>query len=363
MKHTPLHQAHLDLGAKMVDFGGFHMPVTYPAGVLAEHKAVRTNVGLFDVGHMGQLRLTGEQALDQLNYWFTNTFDTLASGRIRYAIMCQEDGGALDDLLVYKVSDTEYFIVVNASNIESDFEWLSSHITFDVELVNESDEWGLIAVQGPRTNELMSKVCQVEDLPQKYYSFVPAMQVAGVEMMVSQTGYTGEFGFELYIPAARTAEVWNALLEAGKEMGVEACGLGARDTLRLEAAMPLYGHELTKEISPVEADLMFAIKLNHDFIGVDALRAQVEHPVRKRVGLKVDGRGIVREDATLIDPQTNEEVGFTTSGTMAPYLGYALAMGMVDMEHAAPGTQLIAQVRSRAIECHVVELPFYKRSK
>ena len=359
-KKTPLYDAHVALGAKMQEFAGYEMPITYPKGITHEHMAVRERVGLFDVSHMGEIFLRGPEAKAQLNLLLSNSFTKLKPGRIRYTLMLNDEGTIIDDLIVYCYSEQEYLLVVNAANLEKDFEWLKNHITLNCELDNESAEYGLLALQGPKAKEVLSKVCDEDLLPEKYYSFVE-LDIHGISCMVSQTGYTGEFGYEVYCPDSAAQGIWDLLLKAGEEFGIEPCGLGARDTLRLEAAMPLYGHELTEEINPLEAGLQFAVKLDKDdFIGKDALVSAGE-PGRVRVGLVATSKGIVREGATLFDGE--KEVGFVTSGTLAPYLDKAIAMAYVEKAYAEPGQALQAQVRKRTVDVEVVELPFYSRKK
>ena len=366
-KRTPLYQTHVDLGGKMVSFGGFEMPVQYPAGVIKEHMAVREAVGIFDVSHMGELILEGPDALKEMNRVLTNDFTNMQVGRIRYSVICNEEGGCVDDLIAYKMNENVYMLVVNAANKDKDFEWIKSHLEGDVKFTDISDTVGQIAVQGPNSKPLMEKLLAMEVgngpdavLPEKYYWFSSHIKVAGVDCLISQTGYTGSFGYEIYTPADGVVTVWNALLEAGEEFGILPCGLGARDTLRLEAGMPLYGHEMNDEITPLEADLGFGVKMDKEFIGRAAMEAKGE-PKVARVGIKVTGRGIAREHCDIYLPGGSEKIGETTSGTHCPYMGYAVAMGYVPKENAAVGTALEIDVRGRKVEAEIVPLPFYKR--
>lgn len=358
---TPLYENHVALGGKIVDFAGYELPVQYPAGITLEHEAVRTKVGLFDVSHMGEFILEGPGALEQLNLWLTNAYDTLAVGKIRYSVMCDDSGGAIDDLIVYRLGEERYMIVVNAANREADFCWMTNHLTCECTLEDKSDEIALLALQGPLAGKVLSKIADPELLPEKYYSFTDEVDIHGVPCLVSQTGYTGEFGFEIYVPASAASGIWDLILKAGEEYEILPCGLGARDTLRLEAGMPLYGHELTRDITPVEAGLNFAVKLDKpDFIGKAGIEAKM--PItRTRVGLEVEGKGIVREDCPLYVGE--QQVGMSTSGTMSPHLRKAIAMGYVDIEHAQEGTVIMAEVRKKQVQCKVVALPFYKREK
>ena len=359
IKRTPLYEAHLRLGGKMVEFGGFEMPVQYPAGVIREHMAVRTACGLFDVSHMGEVLLEGPDAVKNLNRLLTNDFTKMEDGQARYSPMCNEQGGTVDDLIVYKRSDEHYFIVVNASNREKDVAWIQSHVSGSVTVTDVSESWGQIALQGPLAEKILLKLTDAENIPLKGYHACLDRTVAGVKCIVSRTGYTGSDGFELYVPASETEKLWFLLLEAGREEGLIPCGLGARDTLRLEASMPLYGHELSDTISPVTAGLGFFVKMNKpDFIGKDALAA-AGTPAQCRIGLKAVGRGIPREHQDVY--AGGRKIGETTSGTHCPYIGYPAAMAIVDRAYAEPGTRLEVDVRGRRVEVEVVKMPFYKK--
>ena len=352
---TPLYERHKALGGRMVPFGGFLMPVQYKAGILAEHKAVRSHVGIFDVSHMGEAVLEGRDALANLNHILTNRFDSLKTGSCRYTIMLYEDGGCVDDLIVYRLGEEKYFLVLNASNTVKDVEWLRGHISGDVTLTDISARTAQIAVQGPDAREFLAPLTDVEKLPKKYYTFEQDLTVAGVSCMVSRTGYTGEFGYELYMKAEEAGTVWDALVE----QGAQPCGLGARDTLRLEAGMPLYGHEINEKIDPLTAGLNFVVKMDKDFIGRDALAAKPA-PSVKRVGLKVTGKGVIREDQEVFIG--DEKIGQTTSGTFCPWLDVSCAMAYIDKGYAKPGTKVEVQVRRRRVECEVTKLPFYNRA-
>ena len=357
-RKTPLYEKHVALGGKMVPFAGYLLPVQYPAGVITEHLAVREKAGLFDVSHMGELVFTGADALANLNRLLTNDFTGMADGRVRYSVMCYDDGGAVDDLIVYKFPGDRYFVVVNASNREKDRKWMKSRLEGDVKLEDISDSVAQLALQGPSAEEILRRL--TGDIPEKYYTFVQG-RVCGEDCIISRTGYTGESGFEIYIANCAAEKLWDELLSAGKDYGLIPCGLGARDTLRLEAGMPLYGHELSESIDPLESGLGFGVKMaKEDFIGKSGLEKRMPLS-RKRVGLRVTGRGIVREGCALYCG--GEKVGDSTSGTYCPYLGYPAAMAMVDIPHSADGTALEADVRGRRVECEVVPLPFYKRTK
>jgi aminomethyltransferase len=332
------------------------MPVQYEQGVIKEHMAVRTAAGLFDVSHMGEVLLKGSDALRNLNYLLTNDFSDMASGQIRYAMMCNEAGGIIDDLIVYKMGTEEYMLVINASNRHKDIEWIKAHLFGEVTLDDISDQVALIALQGPLSEKML---CTLTDtLPEKNFTFLLKAHIQDIPCLISRSGYTGEVGFEVYLENQYAEKLFARLLDAGKDDGILPCGLGARDTLRLEASMPLYGHEMDETITPFEAGLGYAVKMDkEDFIGRTALVSKAA-PERRRIGLKVVGRGIVREDYEVFSG--GEQVGITTSGTHCPYLKGAYAMALVDQSCTAPGTMLEVDVRGRLIEAEVVPLPFYK---
>ena len=361
-KQTPLYEEHLRLGGKMVEFGGWELPVQYPAGIKAEHMAVREHGGLFDVSHMGEFRLLGDDAEAYLNHVLTNNFAGMADGRVRYSPMCNEEGGVIDDLLVCRERGDSYMIVVNAANTDKDFAWMHEQTKgFDVELRDVSADFALLALQGPAAEAVLRALVKEEDIPQKYYTVHFRVEVGGAMCILSRTGYTGEDGFEIFVPPAEAPALWNRLLEEGAALGILPCGLGARDTLRLEAAMPLYGHEMDEQITPMEAGLGMFVKMDKpDFIGRAALEKRGE-PERCRVGLRITGRGIAREQEEVL--QNGQPVGHTTSGTLCPYLNAAVAMALVRRDAAETGTELTVIVRDRPVEAEVVELPFYKRKK
>lgn len=354
---TPLYNCHVAQEGKIVPFAGYLLPVQYPTGVIAEHMAVRTKCGLFDVSHMGEVIYEGPDALANINKILTNDYTKMDIGRVRYSLMCYEDGGVVDDLLVYKMREDKYLIVVNAGNHYKDVAWMQDHIFGDVRFTDISDSVAQIALQGPAADAIIAKLTQ--DIPQKYYSFIDNVDIGGITALISQTGYTGEKGYEIYVAAADAPRMWQKLLAAGKDEGLVPCGLGARDTLRLEAAMPLYGHEMDETVSPLETGLDFAVKLNKEFIGRDALLAACE-PKRQRVGLKVLGRGIVREHQDVY--YQDQLIGHSTSGTHCPYLGGAYAMALVAANSVNIGDKVEVDVRGRRIEAEVVPLPFYKRA-
>lgn len=357
-KKTPLYDKHVAAGGKMVPFAGYLMPVQYGEGVIAEHTAVRQKAGMFDVSHMGELWLLGKGALETLQMLMTNDMDGMENGDCRYSPMCNEKGGVVDDLIVYKVDDETYLLVVNAGNHDKDVTWVNSHLLGDVRMENRSDATGQIALQGPEAEKILSKLVK-EPLPEKNYTFKPELEVDGRKCIVSRTGYTGEDGFEVYCKAEDTPALWDAMLAAGKDEGLIPCGLGARDTLRLEAGMPLYGHEMNEEITPYQAMLGFFVKMDKaDFIGKSALAAK---PAQRRVSLKMTSRGIARDGSKVL--KDGKEVGWVTSGTQLPSVGYAGAMAIIDEDCRAVGTALEVDVRGRTVEAEVVKTPFYKRDK
>ena len=358
-KKTPLFDWHAAHGGKIVPFAGFLLPVQYETGVIAEHEAVRGAAGLFDVSHMGEFFVEGKDALSNIERLLTNTFADMPQGRVRYTLMCNDKGGIIDDLVVYKLADEQYMLVVNAANREKDFSWMQERIEGEAQLSDMSDAFAQIALQGPAAEKIFSSVTNENAIPQKYYTFLANQSVGDIPCIVSRTGYTGEAGFELYCAPDYAVSLWETLLDAGRNSGLIPCGLGARDTLRLEAAMPLYGHEMTSDTTPFEAGLSFAVKMGKpDFIGKSALSGK-EMPQRIRAGLKITGRGIarggeeVRADGNLI--------GGTTSGTFAPHLKEAVALALMEREYAVIGRTVEIDVRGRAVEARVTELPFYKR--
>lgn len=357
---TPLYNTHLMEQGKIVPFAGYLLPVQYPTGVIKEHMAVREKCGLFDVSHMGEILLKGPDALDNLNYILSNDYTVMNPGQARYSPMLNENGGIVDDLIVYKVNDETYFIVVNASNKDKDFNWIQDHLRGNVQAVDLSSDIAQLALQGPLAESILLKITEADMLPEKYYSCNFNGVAAGIRCIISKTGYTGENGFELYCAAEDGEKLWKALRTAGGN-DLIPCGLGARDTLRLEAAMPLYGHEMSDNITPFEAKLKTFVKMNkEDFIGKAALLQKGE-PARRRCGLKVTGRGIIREHTDLY--VEGKKVGVTTSGTHAPYLGVPIAMALIDNEYTELGTQVEADVRGRKVPAEVIALPFYKKSK
>lgn len=358
-RKTPLYDTHVKYKGKIVPFAGYLLPVQYQTGVIAEHMAVRTGCGLFDVSHMGEIVCKGPDALKNLNMILTNDYTVMADGQARYSPMCNEEGGVVDDLIVYKVRDNCYFIVVNASNKDKDYAWMKAHQFGDAVFEDISGQVAQLALQGPKAMEVLRKVAREEDIPVKYYTCCFDCMIGDMKCIISKTGYTGEDGVEIYLAPEHARRMWELLMENGREQGLIPCGLGARDTLRLEASMPLYGHEMDDSISPKEAGLGIFVKMDkEDFIGKQAL-VDKGPLTRKRVGLKVTGRGIIREHQPVFIGE--QQIGITTSGTHCPYLGYPAAMALVDIGFKDPGTAVEVEVRGRRVAAEVVKLPFYKR--
>ena len=355
-KFTPLYDTHVALGGKIVDFAGFMLPIQYPAGILAEHKAVRAAAGIFDVSHMGEVELEGPGAFDTIQKLFSNDMTGMADGQVCYTLMCNDAGGVVDDVLVYRVSDTKYMVVVNASNCEKDVKWIGGHLGENVTMRDISAETGQIALQGPAAEAILAKVLAPENIPAKNYTFTPDREISGVKCLVSRTGYTGEDGFEIYAAAVEIARIYGELLVAGTPLGLLPAGLGARDTLRLEAAMPLYGHELTEDFPADEVSLNHFIKHTKDFIGSAALKTHT--PAHKRIGVKPTDRGIAREGAEVF--ADGRKIGFVTSGTHSPTLGFPIAMLRVSKDFT--GETVKIDVRGRMLKAEVVKMPFYKRA-
>lgn len=356
---TPLYDVHVAEGGKIVPFAGYLLPVQYPSGVIKEHMAVRQAAGLFDVSHMGEILFTGPTALNTLNHLLTNDFTDMPEGRVRYSVMCNEKGGVIDDLVVYKFGDEEYLVVVNAANRHKDYAHMAANLLPGTKAEDISDSVAQLALQGPAAPAILGRLVSGDSLPKKYYTAVRDVDIHGMKCMVSRTGYTGELGYEIYTAPENAVALWKLLRETGAQDGLIPCGLGARDTLRLEAAMPLYGHEMDETISPLEAGLDFGVKLGKaEFIGRDALLA-AGAPSRVRVGLEITGRGIAREHQDVFLGDKN--IGMTTSGTHCPAAGKALAMALVDASHSAPGTNLDVDIRGRRVSATILPLPFYHR--
>jgi aminomethyltransferase len=361
LKRTPLYAEHKALGARMVPFGGWEMPVQY-SGVIDEHQTVRSAVGLFDVSHMGEVELTGPQALQAADRLITNDLGKAADGQAIYTAMCRPDGGIVDDLVVYRFSPERIFICVNAANRDKDFAWIHQHAAGLCEVTDRGDQWAQIAVQGPKAAALVQRLTPVDLSAIGTYRFATG-KVDGVEAILSRTGYTGEDGFELYVPSGEGAKIWRALLEKGADLGVKPAGLGARDSLRLEMRYALYGNDIDDTTTPLEAGLGWVVKLDKpDFIGKAALVAQkAEGPKRKLVGLEVTGRGVARHGYPVL--AGGKVVGSVTSGTMGPSVEKPVAMAYLPSELAAIGTEVAVEIRGKPVPAVVVKTPFYQRAK
>jgi glycine cleavage system T protein (aminomethyltransferase) len=358
---SPLHAVHAELGATFTDFAGWSMPLRY-GSELAEHKAVREAVGLFDLSHMGEIAVTGAGAAAALDHALVGNLSAVKVGRARYTMICAEGGGVLDDLVVYRLADEEYLVVANASNAPTVLAELTARAEgFDAEVVDRSADTALIAVQGPNAVHVVGAVCDADLDALKYYASVPT-SVDGIDILLARTGYTGEDGFELYVAADKAEQVWRVVTEAGKAHDLLPAGLACRDTLRLEAGMPLYGNELNADLTPFDAGLGRVVKFEKDeFVGREALdRRKDDGAGHKLVGLKGDGRRAARHGYPVLD-KDGKPVGEVTSGVLSPSLGYPIAMAYVATELAEPGTALAVDVRGAAQPVEVVALPFYKR--
>jgi len=346
----------------MIDFGGWALPVQY-TGILEEHQCVRERVGIFDVSHMGEVLVRGRGAFAFVQKLITNDISRMTDGKVLYSPMCYPEGGVVDDILVYRMDEETYLLVVNASNTDKDFEWMKDNLSDGAELTNISQDIAQIALQGPNSELIMKKLLGLSELHMRYFSFQKGMNIAGIECMVSRTGYTGEDGFELYCPAESGAKLWECIMEAGREYGLQPAGLGARDTLRFEACMPLYGNELSPDITPIEAGLGNFVKMNKEyFIGKEALQAMLDKGIHRiRVGFEMLDRGIPRSHYKVV--AGGEEIGFVTSGSFSPTLKKNLGMAIISTEYAEKGREIGIEIRGKVLKAAVVDMPFYKRSK
>jgi aminomethyltransferase len=355
-KQIPLHDLHVKLGGKIVPFGGFLMPVRYSSDI-EEHMAVRNSVGVFDVSHMGEFKVEGSQALDLIQRITSNDASKLVDGQAQYTCLPNEQGGIVDDLIVYKIKGNDYFIVVNASNIEKDWNWFSKYNTKGAILKNISDDLCLFAVQGPKATGILQKLTKTDLSAIKYYHFEVGEFAGVADVIMSNTGYTGAGGFEIYVNKVQGEKVWNAIFEAGKNENIKPIGLGARDTLRLEMGFCLYGNDINDTTSPLEAGLGWITKFTKDFTNSINLKKQKEAGVKKKlVGFKMIDKGIPRHDYILKNASGNE-IGKVTSGTQSPMLGIGIGLGYVTAEHAAPGSEIYVDVRGRALKAVVSKLP------
>lgn len=361
-KKTPLYDEHVKLGGKVVDYAGWLLPVQYE-GLIPEHNAVRNKAGLFDVSHMGGIVVKGKDALAFLQYLLTNDIASIEDNEIIYTLMCYPDGGVVDDFLVYRYGEEEYLLVVNAANTDKDFKWMiDNKKDFNIIIENKSDQIAIIAIQGPESKNILQKLTDYDLSNMKPFHFEKKVNVADVECMVSRTGYTGEEGFEIYAPNDGVVKVWNSLLEAGKDNGIQPAGLGCRDTLRFEAGMPLYGNEMSEEINPLEAGLKFFVKLDkeEDYIGKDALnKIWSEGLKRKSVGFELLGRGIPREGYEVF--KDDEKIGHVTTGYMSPTLKKSIGVALIDAKYAKLDTEIDIMIRNKPVKAVTIKKRFYTR--
>ena len=359
MKNTALSHIHEQLGAKMVPFAGYNMPVQYE-GINIEHETVRNGVGVFDVSHMGEFFLKGENALALIQKVTSNDASKLVDHKIQYSCLPNNDGGIVDDLLVYRISDKEYMLVVNASNIEKDWNWISQHNDLGVEMINNSDEISLLAVQGPKASEALQTLTDIDLSTMVYYTFKIGEFAGCKDVIVSATGYTGSGGFEIYVKNKDAEAVWDAVFKAGAEFGIKPIGLAARDTLRLEMGFCLYGNDINDTTSPIEAGLGWITKFTKDFVNAEALKKQKEEGVTKKlIAFEISEKGIPRQGYEIVT-KDGTVIGEVTSGTMSPSLKKGIGMGYVTTAYAKRDTEIFIQVRKKAIPATIVRLPFYK---
>lgn len=358
MKETPLNAKHLELGAKMVNYAGYEMPVQY-TNVIEEHLAVRSKVGIFDLSHMGEFELHGVGALDTINYVTTNDASNMEPGQIQYTCLTDQKGGIIDDILIYR-TESGFFLVVNAANAEKDYAWLEKNLKPETNLVDQTNNLTLIAVQGPLSAMLVEEVLNISVESLKNYTFI-VLDYKGEELLLSRTGYTGEDGFELYFPNKFAAQLWNELIEKGKKHDVVPVGLAARDTLRLEARLPLYGNDINSNTTPLEAGLGRFVKLNKDsFIGKEVLELQKEQGVtRKLIAFTLVDKGIPRQGYPILNTD-GKEIGIVTSGTLSPSLNEPIGMGYVDVDYAITGTEIQIQIRKRLAKAEIIKGRFIK---
>ncbi|MDT0554765.1 glycine cleavage system aminomethyltransferase GcvT [Patiriisocius hiemis] len=360
MNNTALTKVHEALGAKMVPFAGYNMPVSYE-GVNAEHETVRNSVGVFDVSHMGEFLVLGPNALDLIQKVCSNDASKLVDGQAQYSCFPNEEGGIVDDLIVYRLEAEKWLLVVNASNIEKDWNWINLHNTMKAELRNISEEYSLLAIQGPKAVEAMQSLTSEDLSAIKFYTF-KVSDFAGIpHVIISATGYTGSGGFEIYCKNSEVEQIWNHVLEAGKDFGIKPIGLAARDTLRLEMGYCLYGNDIDDSTSPLEAGLGWITKFTKDFINSEKLKKQKETGVSKKlVGFELLERGIPRQGYTIVDNE-DSTIGVVTSGTMSPSLNKGIGLGYVTLEHSKVDTEIFIQIRKNKVAAKVVKLPFYKK--
>ena len=357
LQFVHLNDTHVGLGAKMVPFAGFNMPVLY-TNLIEEHVCVRNNVGVFDVSHMGEFLLKGEKALDLIQYVCSNDASKLTDGKVQYSCLPNATGGIVDDLLVYRVNAHEYYLVVNASNIEKDWNWISSHNIFGVEMTNRSDDYSLFAVQGPNAQSVLQKLTDVNLSEMPYYTFKIGNMAGFSEVIISNTGYTGAGGFEIYVENKNALAMWNAIFKAGESVGIQPVGLGARDTLRTEMGYCLYGHDIDDTTSPIEAGLGWITSFNKDFIMKDFHSAiKSAGPKKKLVGFEMIDRGIPRQHYPILNA-AGEVIGEVNSGTQSPNLSKGIGMGYVETSQSKVGAEIFISIRDKSLKAQIVKMPF-----
>ncbi|MDF2675789.1 MAG: gcvT [Bacillota bacterium] len=360
MKRTPLYEKHVEQNGKLIDFGGWELPVEY-SKITEEHEAVRNAAGLFDVSHMGEVTVEGEDAEKFIQYVVTNDISYLNDYQIAYTTMCYPDGGVVDDLLVYRVNKKKYLLVINASNTDKDYEWFKSNVFGDVKIENVSDSYAQLAIQGPNAEKILQKITTTNLNEIEFYNFAENVTLGDLNAIVSRTGYTGEDGFEIYLPSQDGPKLWDLLLSEGKDLGILPAALGARDTLRFETCLPLYGHEIDKDITPLEAGLGFFVKLaKEDFIGKEVLAKQKEEGVKRRVvGFEMVDRGIPRSHYEV--SADGKIIGHVTTGSYAPTLNKNLGLALVDVEYAKEGSEFDIIIRNKNVKAKVIKKPFYSK--
>lgn len=364
-KKTPIYDRHNELGGKVVEYAGWHMPIQY-SGITAEHTSVRERAGIFDVSHMGEIQVKGKDALEFLEYLCTNNISSLKDNEIVYTFFCRENGFVVDDLLVYRFSEDDFFLVVNASNTDKDYEWiLENKGNYDVEVENLSDSIGEIAIQGPKAQEILQKLTDFDLNEIKFFNLRRDINVAGVNCLISRTGYTGEDGFEVYCDWEEIVKIWDRILEEGKEIDLLPCGLGCRDTLRFEAGLPLYGHEISEEVNPLEGGFKFFVDLDkpQDFIGKDTLVKQNESGLERILcGLELLDKGIMREEYEVY--KDDVKIGYITTGYKSPTLGKSIANALLDSNYKELGTEVDVKIRNKMAKAKVISKRFLsKRTK
>ncbi|MCY7885140.1 glycine cleavage system aminomethyltransferase GcvT [Bacillus spizizenii] len=361
LKRTPLFELYKEYGGKTIDFGGWELPVQF-SSIKKEHEAVRTAAGLFDVSHMGEIEVSGNDSLPFLQRLMTNDVSSLSAGRAQYTAMCYPDGGTVDDLLVYQKGENRYLLVINASNIDKDLAWMKEHAAGDVQIDNLSDQIVLLAVQGPKAETILKNLTASDVSALKPFGFIDDADISGCKALISRTGYTGEDGFEIYCRTDDAVHIWKQIIDAGEVYGLIPCGLGARDTLRFEAKLPLYGQELTRDITPIEAGIGFAVKhkKESDFFGKSVLSEQKENGAkRKLVGLEMTEKGIPRHGYEVF--HNGKSVGKVTTGTQSPTLGKNVGLALIAAEASEIGTVVEVEIRKKLVKAKVVKTPFYKR--